>query len=176
MLSASRYGPVNSKAEKPRKRFEDITTNSPERRNVVLSGKYLRLPGRRAAGSHFLSAGGWSVTPQASASQGTLTLASAGDTQAQRQWWMIKKRRLSFKLLQNRTCVLCGYNSEAHNYKTLPVRCPEPWEMIIDRPPLPPPAANACKICILSKQINPLILDNDFESMATGSPFLCEIQ
>lgn len=56
------------------------------------------------------------------------------------------------------------------------MRTPEPCGTIIDRPPVPPPAAGGCEICILSKQINPLILGNDFESMATESMFVCEIQ
>lgn len=48
--------------------------------------------------------------------------------------------------------------------------------MIIDRPLLPPPAAKGCKICALSKvkQISPIILGNDFESMATEPVFMCE--
>lgn len=72
--------------------------------------------------------------------------------------------------------VFCGSNSETNNYKIFPVRRLEPCGMIIDCPPLPPPAAKGCTICILSKQINPLILGNDFESMATERMFTREIQ
>lgn len=70
--------------------------------------------------------------------------------------------------------VICGSNLDAHNYKILPVRGLEPCGMIIDRPLLPPPAAKGCKICALSKQISPIILGNDFESMATEPMFMCE--
>lgn len=42
--------------------FEDIPPNSPERRSVDVFDKFLRLPGHRPVGSHFLLAGGPSVT------------------------------------------------------------------------------------------------------------------
>ena len=61
-------------------------------------------------------------------------------------------------------------NSETHNYNILPVRILEPSAMLLS------PAANGCKICILSKQINPLILGNDFESMATEPMIICGMQ
>lgn len=70
-------------------------------------------------------------------------------------------------------CLFFVFPSQKHSYKILLVRSLKPRGMIIDRPPLPPPAAKHCKICILSKQINPLILGNDSESMATEPMFIC---
>lgn len=78
-LSASLCGPVNSKAENTCKGFGDITANSPERGSVGVFGKCLRLLGRRAVGSHFLSAGGHSVIQQALAGLETLKPISARD-------------------------------------------------------------------------------------------------
>lgn len=69
-----------------------MTVNSPEGGVVGVFGKSLRLPGRRAVGSHFLSAGGQSAIQRALASLETPMPISAGYMPSADTMLVIKKR------------------------------------------------------------------------------------
>lgn len=64
-------------------------------------GKSLRLPGHRAIGSHFLSAGGQSVIQRALAGRETPMPISAGDMPSTDTMLDDIKKKLFFKQLQN---------------------------------------------------------------------------